>query len=131
MSNKRVWSAKNLHSPKGVEALMRRGPDQEGPYVAVDPQPKVMIPIIDEADPHANERNSYSGQYGVLYCLREDNIIDKDGFWYQPHMKINGVWVPTGQRFWWGVVGAERWNIEHALTRKNYGVKQFRIRRGG
>jgi hypothetical protein len=127
MGRKRVWDEHNLQSTEGVEALERRGPDQQGPYTPVDPQPKVMIVVVDEADPHANERNSYSGQYGVLYCLREDNVQDKDRFWYQPH--LDGQ--PVGQRFIWGVVGAERWNINHALTGTNFGVKQFRIRRGG
>lgn len=127
MGRKRVWSEANLQSTEGVEPLERRGPDQQGPYTVVDPQPKVMIVVIDEADPHPNERNSYSGQYGVIYCLREDNVQDKDRFWYQPH--LNGK--PVGQRFLWGIVGAERWNINHALTGTNFGVKQFRIRRGG
>lgn len=124
---RRVWSERNLQSSEGVEALQRRGADQQGPYTDVDPQPKVMIVVVDEADPHANQRDSYSGQYGVLYCLREDNVQDKDAFWYQPH--LDGV--PVGQRFRWGVVGEERWNINHALTGTNFGVKQFRIRRGG
>lgn len=124
---KRVWDETNVESTEGVEQLERRGPDQKGPYVRVEPQPKVMVVVIDEADPHANEPSSYSGQYGVLYCLREDDVQDKDGFWYQPH--LDGV--PVGQRFRWGVVGAERWNINHALTGTNFGVKQFRIRRGG
>jgi hypothetical protein len=101
---------------------MRRSPDQQDDYYEVDPQPQVMIVILDEADPHANERNSYSGQYGVLYCLREDQIKDKDTFWFSP---------PGGQRFKWGIVGDARWNIDHALTGVNFGVKQFRIRRGG
>lgn len=127
MSRKRVWDAHNLHSSEGVEELQRRGADQQGPYVAVDPQPAVMIVIVDEADPHANERSSYSGQYGVLYCLREDDVQDKDAFWYQPHMDGE----PVGLRYWWGIVGEERWNINHAITGLNYGVKQFRIRRGG
>ena len=131
MARRRVWSEKNLHSTYGVEALKRRGPQQEGSYTAVDPQPKVMIPIIDESDPHANQRDSSSVTYGVLYCLREDDVHDKDQFWYQPHMMLNGVWVPTGERFLWGVVGTGRWNIDHALTGLNYGVKQFRIRKGG
>lgn len=131
MGRRRVWSEDNLQSPRGVEALQRRDADQQGPWSDVDPQPKVLIPVIDEADPHANDRSSYSGQYGVLYCLREDDVRDKDGFWYQPHMVIDGVETPVGQRFRWGVVGAERWNIEHALTGTNFGVKQFRIRRGG
>ena len=124
---KRVWDERNLVPTEGIEALQRRGAEQTGPYTDVDPQPKVMILVIDEADPHANERSSYSGQYGVLYCLREDDIRDKDGFWYQPH--VDGV--PVGQRFRWGVVGEERWNINHALTGTNFGVKQFRVRRGG
>lgn len=128
---KRVWDESNLYTPHGVEALQRRGASQQDAYVDVDPQPKVLIPIIDEADPHANQRDSSSVQYGVLYCLREDDVQDKDVFWYQPHTKVNGVWVPAGQRFRWGIVGADRWNIEHALTGLNYGVKQFRIRRGG
>jgi hypothetical protein len=107
--------------------LQRRSADQNGPYENVSPQPKVMIVAIDEADPHANDRSSMSVQYGVLYCLREDNVQDKDAFWYQPRMDGKVV----GQRYRWGVVGEERWNINHALTGTNFGVKQFRIRRGG
>jgi len=107
--------------------LERRGPEQTGPYEVVTPQPKIMVVVIDEADPHANQRDSSSVQYGVLYCLREDDVRDKDGFWFQPH--LNGV--PVGQRYRWGVVGEDRWNIDHALTGVNFGVKQFRIRRGG
>lgn len=122
-----IWSERNTFSTEGVEALQRRGPDQKGSYVDVDPQPKRMIVVIDEADPHANQRDSSSVQYGVLYCLREDDIRDKDAFWYQPH--LDGK--PVGQRFRWGIVGEERWNINHALTNVNFGVKQFRIRRGG
>lgn len=93
----------------------------------VDPQPSLMVVVVDEADPHANERSSTSGQYGVLYCAREDDVRDGDKFWFQPTM--GGV--PVGQKFMWGVVGAERWNIDHALTGVNFGVKQFRIRKGG
>ncbi len=124
---KPIWSERNLLSSEGVEPLQRRGPGQQDDYAIVTPQPKVMIVVIDEADPRANERASASGQYGVLYVLRTDNVIDKDRFWFQP--KINGVIV--GQRFLWGVVGEDRWNIDHALSGVNYGVKQFRIRRGG
>ena len=124
---KRVWDETNVRSTEGVEQLERRGPDQKGAYERVEPQPKVMVVVVDEADPHANDASSYSGQYGVIYCLREDDVRDKDGFWYQPH--LDGVAV--GQRFRWGVVGSERWNINHALTGTNFGVKQFRIRRGG
>lgn len=123
MGTKRpVWHAGNLHSSVGVETLQRRGPGQQDEWVDVDPQPEVMIVVVDEADPHANERNSYSGQYGVLYVLRSDAVLDKDRFWFQP---------PGGQRFVWGVVGDARWNIEHALTATDFGVKQYRIRRGG
>ena len=117
-----VWNEKNLLSSEGVGPLLRREPAQQGEYSPVDPQPKVMIVIVDEADPHANQRDSYSGQYGVLYVLREDNVKDKDVFWFEP---------PGGQKFKWGIVGDARWNIDHALTGVNYGVKQFRIRRGG
>lgn len=119
---RRVWDENNLRSSEGVGPLMRRSPDQQDDYFEVDPQPQVMIVVLDEADPHPNERNSYSGQYGVIYCLREDEVKDKDVFWFQP---------PGGQRFKWGIVGDARWNIDHALTGTNFGVKQFRIRRGG
>jgi hypothetical protein len=119
---KPVWDEHNLLSSEGVEQLERRDSGQQGPWSVVDPQPKVMIVIIDEADPHANQRDSYSGQYGVLYVLRTDDVRDKDGFWFQP---------PGGQRFRWGIVGDARWNIDHSLSGTNYGVKQFRIRRGG
>ena len=122
-----VWHAGNLHSSEGVEPLHRRPPDQQGDYTVADPQPTVMVVVVDEADPHANQRDSSSVQYGVMYCLRTDDVRDKDRFWYQPH--LNGV--PTGERYLWGVVGEDRWNINHALTNLNYGVKQFRIRRGG
>lgn len=122
-----VWHEKNLLSSEGVEELMRRGPGQQDDYAAVVPQPKVMIVVLDEADPRANEHASVAGQYGVLYVLRDDDVRDKDAFWFQP--KIGSAAV--GERFWWGIVGQERWNIDHALTGVNYGVKQFRIRRGG
>lgn len=123
MGTKRpIWHEGNLFSSEGVEALQRRGPGQQDEWVDVDPQPEVMIVVIDEADPHANERNSYSGQYGVLYVRRSDEVRDKDRFWFQP---------PGGQRFVWGIVGDARWNINHALTNVDFGVKQFRIRRGG
>ena len=117
-----LWHAGNLHSTEGVEKLQRRSPDQQDEYVDVDPQPEVMIVVVDEADPHANQKDSYSGQYGVLYVLRTDQVKDKDVFWFRD---------PDGQRFRWGVVGQARWNQDHALTKFNYGVKQFRIRRGG
>lgn len=117
-----AWHAGNLRSSEGVEALQRRSPGQQDTYVDVDPQPKVMVVIIDEADPHANEKNSYSGQYGVLYVERTDEVKDKDVFWYTD---------PDGQRFRWGVVGQARWNIDNTLTGFNFGVKQFRIRKGG
>lgn len=119
---KPVWDEHNLISSEGVEQLERRDPGQQGPYVRVEPQPKVMVVVVDEADPHANQRDSYSGQYGVIYVLRTDDVRDKDAFWFSP---------PGGQRFRWGIVGDGRWNIEHALSGTNYGVKQFRIRRGG
>lgn len=122
MAKRPLWDERNLRSSEGVEPLQRRGPEQTGPYAEVDPQPKVMIVITDEADPHANQRDSSSVQYGVLYCLRTDDIQDKDRFWFHP---------PGGQRFLWGVVGDARWNIDHALTGFNFGVKMFRIRRGG
>lgn len=116
------WNASNLHSTEGVEALQRRSPGQQDEYEDVDPQPEVMIVVLDEADPHANEKNSYSGQYGVLYVLRTDAVKEKDVFWFTD---------PDGQRFRWGVVGQARWNMDHALTKFNFGVKQFRIRKGG
>lgn len=127
------WTANNLYSTRGVEQLMRRPPDQQGEYTAVDPQPEVMIIVIDEADPHANERNSTSVQYGVLYTLRTDDVRDKDRFWFQPQAwdRAQQLWVPFGQRFIWGVVGTARWDVDHALTGFNFGVKQYRIRRGG
>lgn len=117
-----LWNADNLLQPEGVGPLRRRPPNQQEDYEDVDPQPEIMIPIVDEADPHANQRDSFSGQYGILYVLRTDDVRDKDGFWFQP---------PGGQKFWWGVVGAGRWDIDNALDGVNYGVKQFRIRRGG
>lgn len=120
--NRPIFTEHNLFSSVGVEALQRRGPDQQGDYVDVVPQPKVMIVVIDESDPHANERNSTSVTYGVLYTLRDDDVRDKDVFWFEP---------PDGQRFRWGVVGSARWDIEHALTGVNFGVKQYRIRKGG
>jgi hypothetical protein len=119
---KPIWSATNLYSSEGAEPLQRRGPGQQDEWVDVDPQPEVMIVVTDEADPHANQRDSFSGQYGVLYVLRTDEVKDKDRFWFSP---------PNGQRFVWGIVGDARWNIDHALTGINYGVKMFRIRRGG
>lgn len=119
---KPVWDASNLVSSEGVEVLLRRGPDQQGDYAEVDPQPKVMIVIVDESDPHPNEKNSTSVTYGVLYVLRTDDVHDKDVFWFQP---------PGEQRFRWGVVGVGRWNIDNALDGVNYGVKQYRIRKGG
>lgn len=117
-----LWTARNLHSTEGVEPLQRRSADQQDEYAQVDPQPQVMIVVIDEADPHPNEKNSYAGQYGVLYVLRTDEVRDKDVFWFTD---------PNGQRFRWGVLGQSRWNIDHALTGFNFGVKQFRIRKGG
>jgi hypothetical protein len=111
---------------------MRRDPSQNahvlepeaegGGWEPVDPQPTLMIPVIDESDPHANQRDSSSVTYGILYVARDDNVKDKDGFWFHP---------PGSQRFWWGVVGGGRWNQDHALTRVNFGVKSFRIRKGG
>ena len=96
---------------------MRRGVNQQDEYQKVTPQPKRMIPVVDEADPHPNQRDSSSVQYGVLYVLRTDDVRDKDVFWFQ------------GSR--WGVIGMPRWDIHHALTGVNFGVKQFRIRKGG
>lgn len=112
-----VWSERNTLQPDGVGPLQRRGADQKGPYLDVDPQPKRMIPVIDESDPHPNQRDSSSVTYGVLYCLRTDDVQDKDVFNFQ------------GYR--WGVVGPARWDIHHVLTGLNFGVKQFRIRKGG
>ena len=96
---------------------MRRGPNQQDEYVAVDPQPERLIPVIDESDPHANQRDSSSVTYGVAYCLRTDDVRDKDVF------DFHGVR--------WGIVGPPRWDIDHALTGVNFGVKQYRIRKGG
>lgn len=117
-----LWKAGNLHSSEGVEALQRRSPGQQDGYEDVDPQPEVMIVVVDESDPHANQKDSSSVTYGVLYVLRTDKVQDKDVFWFTD---------PDGQRFRWGVVGTGRWNIDHALTGFNFGVKQFRIRKGG
>lgn len=117
-----LWHEGNLHSTEGVEALQRRSAGQQDDYVDAVPQPKVMVVVIDEADPHPNEKSSYSGQYGVLYVLRTDEVKDKDVFWFTD---------PDGQRFRWGVLAQSRWNIDHALTGFNFGVKQFRIRKGG
>lgn len=127
----RVWGAHNLITTYGVGDLERRDVNQQGPWTAVTEQPQVMIPVVDESDPHANQRDSSSVTYGVLYCLREDDVQDKDRFWYTPHMLIGGVWTPTGQKLVWGIVGGGRWNQNHALTGVNFGVKQFRIRKGG
>lgn len=112
-----IWSRRNTVQPEGVGPLQRRSPGQQDEYTDVDPQPERMIPVIDEADPHPNQRDSTSVQYGVLYVLRTDDVQDKDIFQFQ------------GLR--WGVVGTARWNIHHALTGVNFGVKQFRIRKGG
>lgn len=117
-----LWHEGNLVSTEGVEPLQRRSAGQQDEYEDVDPQPKVMVVVVDEADPHPNEKSSYAGQYGVLYVLRTDAVKDKDVFWFKD---------PDGQRFRWGVVGQARWNIDHALTNFNFGVKQFRIRKGG
>lgn len=117
-----LWHAGNLESTEGVETLQRRDPYQQEPYVDADPQPEVMIVVVDEADPHANEKGSPSVQYGVLYVLRTDQVKDKDVFWYTD---------PDGERSRWGVIGQARWNINNALTGFNFGVKQFRIRKGG
>lgn len=117
-----LWNARNLHNTEGVESLQRRSAGQQDTYADVVPQPAVMIVVVDEADPHANQKDSSSVQYGVLYVLRTDNVQDKDTFWFRD---------PDGQRFRWGVVGQARWNIDHALTGFNFGVKQFRIRKGG
>lgn len=122
-----VFTAANVSSTPGVELLKRRSPDQQDEYVAVDPQPQLMVVVIDEADPHANQKDSYSGQYGVLYVQRDDDVRDKDVFWYTDE---------HGQRFRWGVVGQARWNHPSALKRGrrrgiDFGVKQFRIRKGG
>lgn len=119
---KPVFSAKNLFPTVGVETLQRRPADQRGEYVDVDPQPAVMVLVVDEADPRANEKGSPSAQYGVLYVERDDDVRDKDVFWYHD---------PGGARFRWGVIGQARWNIDHALDNTNFGVKQFRVRRGG
>ena len=121
-STKPVWSERNTFQPEGVGKLMRRGPDQQGDYAEVTPQPKRLIPVIDESDPHANQRDSTSVTYGVVYCLRDDDVRDKDRFFYQP---------PGRPGFYWGIVGPARWDINHALTNVNFGVKQFRIRKGG
>lgn len=118
----RVWDEDDLFSSEGVGTLERREANQQGPYTPVDPQPKVMIVVTDESDPHANQRDSSSVTYGVLYCLREDDVQDKDRFWFNP---------PGGENLTWGVVGPGRWNINHGLTNVNFGVKQFRIRKGG
>lgn len=117
----------NVFSSEGVEKLHRRGPDQQGEWDYDISQPKLMVVVIDESDPHANQRDSSSVTYGVLYVARDDDVRDKDRFWFQPH--LDGE--PSGERFLWGVVGAGRWNIDHALTKVNFGVKQFRIRKGG
>lgn len=127
-----AFSARNVQSTPGVEALHRRSQYQQAAdegdgYVPVDPQPNLMVVVVDEADPHANQKDSYSGQYGVLYVERDDDVKDKDVFWYTD---------PSGQRFRWGVVGQARWNHPSALKRRgrggfDFGVKQFRIRRGG
>lgn len=116
-STRPVWSERNTFQPEGVGPLMRRPPDQQGDYAPVEPQPKRLIPVIDESDPHANQRDSSSVTYGVVYCLRTDDVRDKDMF--------------TFQGFRWGVVGSARWDIDHALTDVNFGVKQYRIRKGG
>lgn len=129
---KAVFSARNVSSTPGVEALQRR-PDYQDPedegggYVDVVPQPKLMVVVVDEADPHANEKASRSAQYGVLYVERDDDVRDKDVFWYTDEF---------GQRFRWGVLAQARWNHPNALKRGrrkglDFGVKQFRIRRGG
>lgn len=123
-----VWRpGRNVRSAEGVEVLQRRDVNQQGPWWDVEVQPTLMVPVIDESDPHANQRDSSSVTYGVLYVARTDDVRDKDRFWYQPH--IDGA--PSGERFLWGVIGPGRWNQDHALTGVNYGVKQFRIRKGG
>lgn len=122
MRRRPIWSKRNVKSSEGVEPLKRRGPQQTGDYEVVDPQPGVMVVVLDESDPHANQRDSSSVTYGVLYVQRTDDVRDKDQFWFRP---------PGGQRFLWGVVGSGRWNIDHALTGVNFGMQQFRIRKGG
>lgn len=117
-STKPIWRpGVNVFSTEGVGPLLRREPNQQEKPQPVDPQPSLMVVVLDEADPHAHERSSLSVQYGVLYCARPDDVQDGDKFWFHG--------------YYWGVLGAARWDIEHALTQVNFGVKQFRIRKGG
>lgn len=131
MAGKRrpIFRKSNLFSTEGVGPLERRDADQTGPWAAVTPQPDVMILILDQADPQIrlhpspDRRDEYTTIYGELWVLRTDDVHDKDRLWFQA--------PGSTERILYGVLGGARWDMRHGLTGQDFGVKMYRVRKGG
>lgn len=124
-----IFRKDNLFSTEGVGQLERRDVSQQGPWSVVTPQPDVMILVLDQADPQIrlhpspDRRDEYTTIYGELFVLRTDDVRDKDRFWFQA--------PGDPERIMYGIIGSARWNMRHALSKVDFGVKMYRVRKGG
>ena len=75
------------------------------------------IPVVDAPLAQTLARGTVSTQSGSVFVPRDSGVADNMRFLYQ------GTWF--------GIVGDERWNYNHALTGEDFGYVEFTVRKGG
>lgn len=75
------------------------------------------VPVVDAPLAQTLARGTASTQSGSVFVPRNSGVKDDMRFFY------GGTW--------YGVVGDERWNYDHALTGEDYGYVEFTVRKGG
>lgn len=75
------------------------------------------VPVVDAPLAQTLSRGTQATQSGSVFVPRDSGVKDDMRFYY------NGTW--------YGIVGDERWNYDHALTGENYGYVEFTVRKGG
>lgn len=73
--------------------------------------------VVDAPLAQTLARGTASTQSGSVFVPRNSGVHDNMRFFY------HGTW--------YGVVGDERWDYDHPLTRENYGYVEFSLRKGG
>lgn len=75
------------------------------------------VPVVDAPLAQTLARATVSTQSGSIFVPRGSGVTDSMRFFY------HGTW--------YGIVGDERWDYEHALTGEDYGYVEFTVRKGG
>lgn len=75
------------------------------------------VPVVDAPLAQTLARSTQSTQSGSIFVPRGSGVTDNMRFFY------HGTW--------YGIVGDERWDYEHALTGEDYGYVEFSVRKGG